>query len=56
LSDVLNVAISTSFKLKERVNHLPLLNGLIDDDGFRLIVELGTFVNNIKKKVNHWGD
>ncbi len=52
----MNVAISTSLKLKEKMNHLLLLDGLIDDDNFRLIVELGTFVRNIKKEVNHWGD
>ncbi len=48
-----------SLKLKKRMNHLPLLfllDGLIDDDDFRWIVELGTFVKNIKKEVNHWGD
>jgi hypothetical protein len=45
-----------SLKLKERMNHIPLLAGLIDDDNFRLIVELRTFVKNIKKEVNHWGD
>jgi hypothetical protein len=43
-----------SLKLQERMNHLPLLDGLIDDDDFTLIVELGTFVKNIKKEVNHW--
>ncbi len=56
LSDVLNVTISTSLKLKEKTNHLPLFDGLINDDNFRMIVELGTFVKNIKKEVNHWGD
>jgi hypothetical protein len=40
-----------SLKLKEKMNHLPLLNVLIDDDDFGLTFELRTFANNIKKEV-----
>jgi hypothetical protein len=38
------------------MNYLPLWDGLIDDNDFKLIVELRTFVKNIKKEVNNWGD
>jgi hypothetical protein len=38
-----------SLKLKEEMNHLLLLNVLIDDDEFGLTFELGTLANNIKK-------
>jgi hypothetical protein len=40
-----------SLKLKEKMNHLLLLNVLIDDDDFDLTFELGTMANNIKKEV-----
>ncbi len=43
LNDVLNIAISMRLKLKEEMNHLFLLNVLIDDDDYNLNVnKLGT--------------
>jgi len=38
-------------KLKEKMNHLILLDVLIDDDDFGFNIELGTLAKNIKKKV-----
>jgi hypothetical protein len=44
LNDALNATISMSLKLKEEMSHLPLLDALIDDDGFALnIDQLETF-------------
>jgi hypothetical protein len=40
-----------SLKPKKEMNHLPLLDALIDDDDFGLTFELGTLVKNIKKEV-----
>jgi hypothetical protein len=41
-----------SLKLKEEMNHLPLLDALIDGDGFGLnIDQLKTFAKNMKKEV-----
>jgi hypothetical protein len=40
-----------SLKLKEEINHLLLLNVLIDHDDFGLTFQLGTLANNIKKEV-----
>jgi len=51
LTNVLNVAIFMSLKPKKEMNHLPLLDALIDDDDFGLTFELGTLVKNIKKEV-----
>jgi hypothetical protein len=39
-----------NLKLKKEMNHLLLLDVLIDDDD-GLIIELGTFSKNIKKEV-----
>lgn len=39
-----------NLKLKKKMNHLLLLDVLIDDDD-GLIIELGTFSKNIKKEV-----
>jgi hypothetical protein len=52
LNDALNATISMSLKLKEEMNHLPLLDALIDGDGFGLnIDQLKTFAKNMKKEV-----
>jgi hypothetical protein len=40
LSDALHVNISKSLKLKEKMNHLPILDILIDDD-LGVDIELG---------------
>ncbi len=41
-----------SLKLKEEMNNLPLLDVLIDGDGFSLnIDQLKTFAKNMKKEV-----
>ncbi len=40
-----------SLKLKEEMNHLPLLDVLIDDDDFSLNFELNVFAKNIKNEV-----
>jgi hypothetical protein len=53
LNDALNVTISMKLKLKEKMNHLLLLDDLIDDDAYGLNIELRTFVKNIKKG-SHW--
>jgi hypothetical protein len=50
LNDVLNITISMNLKLKGKMNHFPLAYGLIDDDDFRLIIELGIFSKKIKKE------
>jgi hypothetical protein len=39
-----------SLKLKEEMNHLHLLDALIDNDNFGLTIELGTFTKNINKE------
>jgi len=50
-NDGLNVAISMSLKLKDKTNHLPLSNVLINDiDDSGLTIELETFAKNIKKE------
>ncbi len=46
----LNVNIFMSLKLKEEMNHLHLLDALIDNDNFGLTIELGTFTKNINKE------
>jgi hypothetical protein len=52
LNDDLNAPISMSLKLKEEMNNLPLLDVLIDGDGFSLnIDQLKTFAKNMKKEV-----
>ncbi len=33
------------------MNHLPLLDALIDNDDFGLTIELGTFAKNISKEI-----
>jgi hypothetical protein len=44
-----------NLKLKGKMNHLFLLDALIDDDDdYDLNIELRTFANNIKKG-SHWG-
>jgi hypothetical protein len=40
-----------SLKLKEKMNHLPLLDALIDDDDFSLNTKLDFFAKNIKNEV-----
>jgi hypothetical protein len=40
-----------SLKLKEEMNHLPLLDAWIDDDDSDLNIGLETFANNIKKVI-----
>jgi len=40
-----------SLKLKEEMNHLILMDVLINDDDSSLNIELGTFEKNIKKEV-----
>jgi hypothetical protein len=53
LNDALNVTISMSLKLKEKMSHLHNLSDvLIDDDDPSLTMKLGTFAKNIKKEVN----
>lgn len=42
-----------SFKLKEKMNRLPILHVLINDVSF-LIIEMGSFAKNINKEVL-WG-
>ncbi len=49
--DALNVTIFMSLKSKEEMNHLPLLDALIDNDDFGLTIELGTFAKNINKEI-----
>jgi hypothetical protein len=50
LNDALNVCTSTSFKLKEEMNCLLILDVSIDDDlGFD--IELGSLARNTKKRV-----
>jgi hypothetical protein len=39
LSDALNAVISMTLKLKEKMNHLPLLDVLIIDDDYGLNIE-----------------
>jgi hypothetical protein len=51
LIDALNVTIFKSLKFKEEMNHLPLLDALIDNDDFGLTIELGTFAKNISKEI-----
>ncbi len=52
MNDDLNAPISMSLKLKEEMNNLPLLDVLIDGDGFSLnIDQLKTFAKNMKKEV-----
>ncbi len=51
LNDALNIAISMSLKLKEEMNHLPLLDAWIDDDDFDLNIVLETFTKNIEKVI-----
>jgi hypothetical protein len=51
LNDALNVTISISLKLKEKISH-NLLDVLIDDDDPNLTIKLGTFAKNIKMEVN----
>jgi hypothetical protein len=43
LNDALNATILMSLKLKENMNHLLLMDILIDDDDSSLNIELGTF-------------
>ncbi len=50
LIDALNVVVSMNLKLKEKKNHIFLLDVLIDDDDFGLTFELGTFAKNIQKE------
>ncbi len=50
MNDDLNATIFMNLKLKKEMNHLLLLDVLIDDDD-GLIIELGTFSKNIKKEV-----
>jgi hypothetical protein len=40
-----------SLKLKEEMNHLPLLDAWIDDDDFDLNIVLETFTKNIEKVI-----
>jgi hypothetical protein len=40
-----------TLKLKEKMNHLPLMDVLIIDDDYGLNIELQTFVKNVKKEV-----
>jgi len=40
-----------TLKLKEKMNHLPLLDVLIIDDDYNLNIELQTFAKNVKKEV-----
>jgi hypothetical protein len=46
--------MSMNLKLKGKMNHLLLLDALIDDDDYGLNIELRTFTKNIKKG-SHWG-
>jgi hypothetical protein len=50
LNDALNAITLITSKLKKEINHLLLLDVLIDDDS-ELNIELETFVKNIKKEV-----
>jgi hypothetical protein len=40
-----------SLKLKEEMNHLHLLDALIDNDDFGLTIELRTFAKNMNKEI-----
>ncbi len=50
LNDALNAITSITLKLLKEINHLLLLDVLIDDDS-ELNIELETFAKNIKKEV-----
>jgi len=52
LNDALNVTISMSLKLKEKMSHLHNLSDVLIDDDPSLTIKLGTFTKNIKKEVN----
>jgi hypothetical protein len=55
LNDALNAITSITLKLLKEINHLLLLDVLIDDDS-ELNIELETFAKNIKKvfrMINH---
>ncbi len=43
--------LSMSLKLKGKMKYIFLLDALIDDDDFGLIIELTIFAKNIKKEV-----
>jgi hypothetical protein len=50
LNDAVNAITLITSKLKKEINHLLLLDVLIDDDS-ELNIELETFAKNIKKEV-----
>jgi hypothetical protein len=50
LSDVFHVAIATSFKLKEQINNLPILDKLMEDY-LRANIKLRNLPMNMKKEV-----
>jgi hypothetical protein len=50
LSDVLHVAIATSFKLKEQINNLPILDKLVEDD-LSTNIKLRNLAMNMKKEI-----
>jgi hypothetical protein len=51
LNDALNATIFMSLKLKEKMNHLLLMDVLINDDDSSLNIKLDSFEKNIKKEV-----
>ncbi len=53
LNDALNITISMSLKLKEEMNHLPLLDAWIDDDDFDFNMGWKLLQRTLKKLLNH---
>ncbi len=53
MNDALNITISMSLKLKEEMNHLPLLDAWIDDDDFDFNMGWKLLQRTLKKLLNH---